>query len=226
MKKYIVLGVLFLIHIAVYLFFASGVNNFGKLPVLNEQVQDVSSFSSEGNKVSLHGKITVLGFLGQNVSSKKLNAFNLNQKIYKRFNGFKDFQFVFLSPEGTQEAVKGLKEELSPLADVSNWHFIFTSEENIASVFNSLQTPFSLNEDSYSPYVFIIDKEVNHRGRLIDDHTNRELYGYDATSVAVLNNKMIDDIKVLLAEYRMATKKNGVSDKESYLKYNKKSNEE
>ena len=167
MKKYIVLGVLFILPIAVYLFFASGVNNFGKLPVLNEQVQDVSSFSSEGNKVSLHGKITVLGFLGQNVSSKKLNAFNLNQKIYKRFNGFKDFQFVF-----------------------------------------------------------IIDKEVNHRGRLIDDHTNRELYGYDATSVAVLNNKMIDDIKVLLAEYRMATKKNGVSDKESYLKYNKKSNEE
>jgi hypothetical protein len=34
------------------------------------------------------------------------------------------------------------------------------------------------------------------------------LYGYDIRSVAVLNNKMEDDVKVLLAEYRLALKKN------------------
>ena len=33
-------------------------------------------------------------------------------------------------------------------------------------------------------------------------------YGFDSSSVAELNNKMVDDIMVILAEYRMALKKN------------------
>ena len=33
------------------------------------------------------------------------------------------------------------------------------------------------------------------------------LYGFDARSVAEINNKMEDDIKVILAEYRLALKK-------------------
>ena len=33
------------------------------------------------------------------------------------------------------------------------------------------------------------------------------LYGYNAESVAEINNKMEDDVKVILAEYRLALKK-------------------
>ncbi|MDG3582572.1 hypothetical protein [Galbibacter pacificus] len=222
MKKYIVLGVLFILPIVVYLFFASGVNNFGKLPVLQQKVENIGYLKdSEGEAVDFKGNITVLGFLGKKIESKKLNAFNLNQKIYKRFNGFKDFQFITLVPAGTEEQVQALKNELSPLANVSNWHFVFASEEKIESVFKSLQTPYSLDENLYTPYVFIIDKDVALRGRLKDDDAKKELFGYDATSVAVINNKMIDDIKVLLAEYRLALKNNGSPSKRgSYLKYN------
>ncbi|MCM5661868.1 hypothetical protein [Galbibacter mesophilus] len=216
MKKYIVLGVLFILPIVVYLFFASGVNNFGKLPVLNENVRALPN-----TEVSLEGKITILGFLGSDLDSKKLNAFNLNQKIYKRFNGFEDFQFVMMVPSGTESSVDGLKTELGKLANVSNWKFVFASAEDINATFKSLDTPFSLDENLYSPYVFIVDKQANLRGRIKDDDTQRELYGYDATSVAVVNNKMIDDIKVLLAEYRLAVKNNGESRRDSYLKYNK-----
>ncbi|WP_417443010.1 hypothetical protein [Joostella sp.] len=222
MKKYIVLTVLFVLPIAVYLFFASGVNNFGKLPILNSEIEEVSGLvDADGLGVEFKDKITVLGFLGDNVEAHKLNAFNLNQKIFKRFGGFTDFQFVFLSPKGSEQDVENLKVELKSLTDISNWHFVFTSEEKIKSVFKSLETPFSLNEELYSPYVFIVDKDASLRGRLKDDHTGRKLYGYDATSVAVLNNKMIDDIKVLLAEYRLAVKKNGVTEKDAFLKYNK-----
>jgi hypothetical protein len=47
------------------------------------------------------------------------------------------------------------------------------------------------------------------RGR--DKEEGQEvLYGFDATSVAELNNKMIDDVKIILAEYRLALKKNNV----------------
>ena len=220
MKKFLVLGILFILPIAIYLFFASGVNNFARLPILTENVNDVDGLQSLSDKdITFEGKITVLGFLGNNIEEKKINAFNLNQKIYKRFNGFDDFQFVMVLPTGVEEEVKELKKELSPLADVINWKFIFTSQYNIKRIFNSLKLPLSLDENMSTPYVFIIDKEKKLRGR--DDNDNDgSLYGYNATSVAELNNKMIDDLKVVLAEYRLALKKNGVSKRDSYLKIN------
>ena len=61
-----------------------------------------------------------------------------------------------------------------------------------------------------SPYVFIIDKDRNLRGR-DDDEDEGVKYGFKATSVAELNNKMEDDVKIILAEYRLALKKNNAS---------------
>ncbi|MDP5062506.1 MAG: hypothetical protein NWP64_11360, partial [Maribacter sp.] len=88
MKKTFVLVVLFVLPIVAYLFFASGVTNFGKLSELTKNVQELD-FS---NQTKFKGNITVLGFLGFDVEGRKGNAFNLNQKIYKRFYEFKDFQ--------------------------------------------------------------------------------------------------------------------------------------
>lgn len=113
MKKTAVLFILFVLPIVAYLFFASGVNNFGRLPILNEQIDDLTLYGSD---VSLKDKITVLGFLGSDVEGKRGNAFNLNQKIYKRFSEFKDFQFVMVLPKGTEDQVELLKKDLGHLA--------------------------------------------------------------------------------------------------------------
>src|SRR5690606_34343085 len=119
MKKFLVLGILFILPIAIYLFFASGVNNFARLPILTENVNDVDGLQSlSGENITFEGKITVLGFLGNNIGEKKINAFKLNQKIYKRFNSLDDLQCVMVLPTGIEEEVKKLKKELSPLADV------------------------------------------------------------------------------------------------------------
>ena len=122
MKKTFVLIVLFVLPIVAYLFFASGVNNFGRLPVLTEEIPELTF--NDGN-IKFTEKITVLGFLGNNIETKKGNAFNLNQKIYKRFYEFNDFQFVMLVPLGSEDKVAVLKEELSNLADVSKWNFAY-----------------------------------------------------------------------------------------------------
>ena len=50
--------------------------------------------------------------------------------------------------------------------------------------------------------VYIIDRDGNLRGRDDDDFV-----GYDARSAAEINNTMVDDVKVILAEYRLALKK-------------------
>lgn len=204
MKKTFVLVVLFILPLVAYMFFASGVNNFGRLPTLTEQIEDLDAFSPAE---TLSGKITVLGFLGYDLELKKANAFNLNQKIYKPFYEFRDFQMVMVLPKGTEEKVAELKKELSGLADVRNWKFVFGTDADIKSLFNSLSTNLELEDQLGSSYVFIIDKDRNLRGRDNDEDEGMK-YGFDATSVADLNNKMEDDVKVILAEYRLALKKN------------------
>ena len=200
MKKYIVLSVLCVLPLVVYLFFASGVNNFAKLPIVTNTVVDVAEFSDEQFK----DKITILGFLGNDVSLKKGSALNLNQKIYKRFHGFEDFQFLMVQPQGTEKECQQLVDELSrsTQVDTKGWKFVFLDPVQIQLVFDRLNTPLSLDENLGSPYVFIIDKGVALRGR--DDNDN---VGYDARSVADIHNNMVDDVKVILAEYRLALKK-------------------
>ncbi|MFD0796474.1 hypothetical protein ACFQZJ_03310 [Maribacter chungangensis] len=204
MKKTFVLIVLFILPIVAYLFFASGVNNFGKLAVLTENIPELTF---DNNSIKFGQKITVLGFLGNEVENKKGNAFNLNQKIYKRFHEFNDFQFVMVLPYGTEEKVNELKEELSILADVSKWKFVFTDAQTIKTLFANLGTDTRLDDDLSTPYVFIIDKDRNLRGRS-DDEEEGTKYGFNTNSVADLNNKMEDDVKIILAEYRLALKKN------------------
>ena len=203
MRKYIVLTILFVLPLVVYLFFASGINHFAKLPVLTNSVVDVSEFSNHTFK----NKITVLGFFGNNVQDKHGDALNLNQKIYKRFYQFKDFQFIMVQPNGTSELILDLKNDLKTGTDTDliNWKFITIEEDKLVGLFNSLKTNLSLDSNTGTPYVFIIDRDSNLRGRDDDDGVK---YGYDSRSVADINNNMLDDVKVILAEYRMALKKN------------------
>ena len=61
--------------------------------------------------------------------------------------------------------------------------------------------------DGGSQYIFILDKDRKLRGR-DDDEDEGVLYGYDSADIAELSNKMKDDVKIILAEYRLALKKN------------------
>jgi len=209
MKKVFVLVVLFVLPVVAYLFFASGVNNFGRLPILTNTITDVSTVNSS---VTFKDKISILGFLGSNLENKKGAAFNLNQKIYKRFYEFKDFQFVMVVPKGTENQIKVLKQELSTLAPIEKWKFVFAEEKEVRSIFNSLETGLTLDAFLSTPYVFIVDKDANLRGRT-DDEDEGTKHGFNANSVADLNNKMEDDVKIILAEYRMALKKNAAQRK-------------
>ena len=204
MKKTFVLIVLFILPLVAYLFFASGINNFGRLPVLTENVQEINDFDGD---VQLQDRITILGFLGKDIELKKGNVFNLNQKIYKPFYEFYDFQMVMVVPQGLQKEVEAITNELSTFSDTSKWRFIYGEEAQIRSLFVSLKTNLELDENLATSAVFIIDKDRNLRGR-DDDEDEGVKYGFNATSVADLNNKMEDDVKVILAEYRLALKKN------------------
>lgn len=209
LKKYAVLTILFVFPVVIYLFFASGKNNFATLPKLTEKVSDLSNFTTAaGEQITLEDKITILGFWGKGLKQKQSDALNLNEKIYKRFYEFQDFQFVMLLENGQEAAVENLKSALREGVgtDLVKWNFVYGTPAALQGQFNSLQTQLSLDENNSSPYVFIIDKKRTLRGRN-DDEDVGTLYGFDATSVAEINNKMVDDVKVILAEYRLALKK-------------------
>ena len=208
-KKYVVLTILFVLPLVAYLFFASGVNNFAKLPVLKENVLSNSDYS----KVDFNEKISILFFIGSNIQDRQGDALNMNQKIYKRFYDFEDFQFVVICPLESEQLADELKNklEMGTNTDMKKWNFVFLDPNIIEEVFNSLNTNTNLDQYSGSPYVYIIDKNRSLRGRNDDDGIK---FGYDSRSVADINNFMVDDVKVILAEYRLALKKNGITRKD------------
>ena len=209
-KKYIVLGMLFIFPLVVYLFFASGINNFARLPILTEDVPEIKGWTTLSKAThQLDGMISIVGFWGSDLDYRKGDAFNLNQKIYKRFYQFDDFQFVMVVEEGLENKVEDILAELQKGAatDLSKWKFVFGSKEEIQTLFQGFKTDVRLNDKASTSTVFIIDRARKLRGR-DDDEEVGTLFGYDTASVAELNKKMTDDVKVILAEYRLALKKN------------------
>ena len=188
-----------------YLFFASGINNFAKLPVLTENIEELELIT----KKEFNNKISILLFLGNDIENREGDALNLNQKIYKRFYQFKDFQFISISPLGNENKSKLLKEKLSSgtNTDMKNWSFIHLDKDKVNELFLSLNTNLELDENLSSPYAYIIDKFSSLRGR---DDLDGIKFGYDSRSVADINNNMLDDVKIILAEYRLALKKNNI----------------
>ena len=209
LKKYLILGFLFFFPIFVYVFLSTGINNFAKLPVLTQTVMDIENIEGNSAKVSFKNKISIVAFWGGDVNSKKSEALNLNQKIYKRFNEFQDFQFVLLHNKNDNQAIEDLKSELvsGVGTDLKNWNFIPTTQSNIKMIFESFKTNIELDQSFSTQYVFIVDRDLSLRGR-DDDEDIGVLYGFDSQSVAEINNKMVDDVKIILAEYRLALKKN------------------
>lgn len=213
MKKYLVLSVLFILPIVAYMFFASASHNSLFLPIISKNHSNIPNqfVSLNKEKITLDKNITVLGFPGSDIDEVKANLFNLNQKIYNKYGGFKDFQMVMILPDGNQDKIKAIMLEFKRLSnDLKNWHFLFGKPEDIETYFNSFNFKNRLNDKSGTSFVYIIDKEKCVRGRKGQKIKGKVEYRecYNTISAAELHNEMSDDVKILLREYRLALKKN------------------
>ena len=216
-KRYSVLGILFFLPVTFLLFLYPATHNYTPLDIVNEDVLDLDQFTSDSNEIILlKDHITVLGFLGKKPLENVIAASNLKELVYDKFKGFKKFQTVLIVPEGTQNEVAELKQEIISYEDLRFWHFLYGEPSTIERLYNSLKSGGKLNADLATNAVFIIDKDLNQRGR-IDDRTdndienNRTVYGlssYDCIEVAEIKNKMSEDIRILFTEYRQKRKGN------------------
>ena len=215
LKRYGILGILFFLPVTFLLFLYPATHNYTPLDIVNEQVLDLNEFTSDSDEaIVLKDHITVLGFLGNNPIEKTIAALNLKELVYDKFKGFKKFQIVMVVPKGAETAVLKLKTEISSYEDLRFWHFVYGEPSSIQRLFFSLKSNTSLSENFETNNVFIVDKDLNQRGR-IDDRTDSELeknktayglYTYDCIEVAEVKNKMSDDLRILFTEYRQKRK--------------------
>lgn len=213
--RYLILGILFFLPVTFLLFLYPATHNYTPLDIVNQSVLEIDEFDSNSEeKVMLKDHITILGFLGMNPLVNNIEASNLKELIYDKFKGFKKFQVVILMPKGTEADVDKLKAEISGYEDLRFWHFVFGEQEAIQNVFTSLKSKSALTNSLSTQDVFIIDKDLNQRGRL-DDRTDNEivkklpayiLSSYNCIEVAEIKNKMSDDVRILLTEYRQKRK--------------------
>lgn len=230
MKKKFVLIALFVLPVVAYLFFSSGVYNFAKLPIKTQKVADIDQFALREIKVpghstdtplSLKEKITLVGYLGDQLKSNSGYTANLNLMIFKYFERYDDFQMVLFVNPGNEKAITDLKVELGRIFDVSKMRFIAISKEKARAHFKTLKTGLDLTPAGDHPDVFIIDRARTLRAG--HDEKKPNSYGYDFTQ-AVEMGYIKDDIKILLAEYRLALKKNNNASPELEQRLPKKEN--
>lgn len=205
-----VLLTLFALPIIAYLFFLNGEHHFKTLPVVTKQIQEINQFQSVyGNASQLKDSITIISFLGSKPYDRLGYVSNLNEKIYKKFHEFEHFQLISIVAPSAVDQVPSIVSQLNENTNLTDWHFLTANESQYQAFFESFKTNFNLNPDLSSDLVYIIDRDGNLRGRLQDENTaNGKVYGYDTTTAAKINERMVDDMRVFLAEYRFAFKKN------------------
>lgn len=210
-KKNIVLFALFIVPLLFYIFLQLGTHNFGKLQTVSKDVIDVSLLDKNH---TFKNKVNVVVFIGNDLAKAEGGLYNLNQKVYKKFYGFTDFQLIGLITKGQEAEIEKFKKKISVNTNTIKWEFVAASKEEIKAIYESFKTSGTLDETGYSPKAFIVDKELNlRRGKsTINELKNKKLFGYNMKSIAELKNDMHDDVKVVLAEYSFALKKNQGSD--------------
>lgn len=205
-----VLLTLFALPIIAYLFFLNGEHHFKTLPIVTSDVKELNEFQLiSGSATQLKDSVTLVTFLGNQPYDRLGYVSNLNEKIYKKFHQFDNFQMISIVSQNGTGDVQEIIEQMQETTDLKDWHFLTASDQQIKDFFSSFKTNFALNNDLSSNLVYIVDKDLNLRGRLEDEKTmGGVVYGYDTETAAGLNQRMVDDMRVFLAEYRFAFKKN------------------
>jgi len=204
-KKVVILFCTFIVPLLFFLFLASGKVNFNKLPVLTENVSNVRGEVPFRNKVSV---VSVLG--AQSSVEVYQNILNLYQVIYKSTAKYKNFQMLTIVPESGAEIIDALKAELVKVGgiDLQKWEFVVLPIESIQTMVSSFEIPVvQYSVENGLEDVFIVDESLNLRGRVDDeDSENGLLFSYDTGSVAILKNKLREDLKVVFYESKFAVK--------------------
>jgi len=223
-KKYLVLFALLLLPSLLYLYLIQGKHNFAHLPyvtytddngeLVQREAPDFHLTDQNGApfaKADLADKIYVVNFFFTSCPSIcPIMTANMT-KIHERFLHYEDLEIISLTVDPKRDTPSVLKEyAVNRKIDSPKWHFLTGEKDSLYAVAYKFLS--SAMEDGSAPggflhteYFVLVDKEGKMRSR-VDDNDNL-IAVYDGTNAAHIND-LIDDIKILIAEYNLELKKN------------------
>lgn len=208
MKKKLILASLFVIPVTFLFIMLSSKHYYRPLDVVQSNVPELTAFHQEYAKdtVRLKDKITVLMVFNEDPLKHIPEISNVNEKAYKWAKGFRDFQVVFVVPQEFNQSEEIIRQKIGEYVDLKYWRFVFADQPTIENYFSNFKSGNTSETLALNTHFYIIDKEMNLRGRL-DDEDYGKLYGYNAEELAELQKKVTEDLRILFQEYR--DKRNG-----------------
>ncbi|MCF8256104.1 MAG: SCO family protein [Flavobacteriales bacterium] len=223
-RKYLVLFALLLLPSLLYLYLIQGKHNFAHLPFvtymdeqgdLQVRKAPVFAFPDQNGdtlrSLDMRGRIYLVDFFFTSCPSIcPIMTANMT-KVHERFQHYDDFQIISITVDPKRDTPEMLKEYVvSRKIDSPKWHFLTGDKDSLYAVAYKFLS--SAMEDNAAPggflhteYFVLIDKEGNMRSR--EDDNGNIIGVYDGTNSAHIND-LIDDIKILIAEYNLELKKN------------------
>ena len=230
-KKYLLLFALLFLPTILYLFYVygKGEQNFAHLPFItytdvdgvvhNRKAPQFSFTNQDGNTITnedVKDKIYLVDFFFTSCPSIcPIMTANL-MKIQDRFAHYDNFMILSHTVDPTRDTPEKLKEYAdNRKIDSKNWHFLTGEKDSLYSVaFDYLSSAMedSLAEGGFlhTEYFVLVDKEGILRSR--EDDNGNIIGVYDGTDGHQIRD-LIDDIKVVIAEYELALKKNNKAEK-------------
>ena len=222
-KNSTIITILFLLLIfpsLVYFYVTRGYNNFINLEIVGGENHKIDNFSlvNQNNQIvnndSLRGNIYVANFFFTNcpnicpVMTKNMSYLQSNLKVYPNIK-FVSYTVdpVNDTPERFLEYIEEMRRKNVNI-DLKNWDFLTGEKDDIYKFAMSYFA--NAKEDSIAPggflhseYFILIDKEGQIRSG--KDKFDNTIGAYDGTNEIHMKN-LIDDVKVLMAEYKKPKK--------------------
>ena len=221
MKKYkgLLAIIILILPTAIYVFLTYGKHNFAHLPYVGPQTDStyhsipdfafVNQFNDTISQSDYEGNIYLANFVFTTCPTIcPVMTYNMRRVQQKtaQYPNFKILSHTVFPEYDTPEVLLEYANKME--ADLSNWNFVTGNREDIYSIANSYFV--NVMEDStaqggflHSEYFVLVDKEGRIRAR--DDDNGNNIGVYDGTNDYEVG-LLIDDIKVLMAEYNLAKK--------------------
>ena len=203
----------------IYIFLTYGKHNFTHLPYVGPQTDStfhiipdfsfVNQFNDTITKSDYQGNIYLANFIFTTCPTIcPVMTYNM-RRVQQKMSNYPNFKILSHSVFPEFDTPNVLLEYANKMqVDLTNWNFVTGKREEIYSIANYYFV--NVLEDStaqggflHSEYFILVDKEGRIRARNDDNGNNIGVYdGTDDYQVGLL----IDDIKVLMAEYNLAKK--------------------
>lgn len=204
---------------AIYIGLTTGKHNFVHLPIVGPQTESefhripdfsfVNQFGDTVTQSDYLGNVYVVNFIFTTCPTICPVMTYQMRRVQQKFETFPNFKILSHSVNPQYDTPEVLMDYAKTMeADLSNWNFVTGNKDSIYNIANYYFV--SAMEDSlaeggflHSEYFVIIDKEGRVRAR--EDDNGNNIGVYDGTSEYEVG-LLIDDLKVLMAEYNLAKK--------------------